>query len=110
MTVYVVMRHRVETRPTECSYDEDGYYDDYYDEEFPSDEIICICATKQLAEDIVDREDRKSGWSDYVFYQEYEVLEDEEERVKPFDIPLPTKEQIAKAEERLESAKKVFKD
>lgn len=78
MTVYVVARETIETRPTECSYD-DGYYDDYYDEEFYSSETICICATEELAAKIAEREDDSMLAMGHVYYYPVEVIEEEAE-------------------------------
>lgn len=42
MTVFVVMKTHIETFTTCNSYDEDGYYDDYYDTEVESSELVGI--------------------------------------------------------------------
>lgn len=74
MVVYVVLIDHVETRPTECSY-EDGYYDDYYDEEFHSSTIVAICLNEELAKILAEKEDNKCGLGDSAYYVPYEVLE-----------------------------------
>ena len=42
MTVFVVIKTHIETFTNCNSYDEDGYYDDYYDTEVESDELVGI--------------------------------------------------------------------
>ena len=78
MTVYIVCVDHVSTRPTDLSYDEDGFYDDFYDEEVHSTEIVCVCATKELAQKKVSEYEDSDEYEamDVVFYVPYEVLEE----------------------------------
>ena len=78
MTVYIVCVDHVDTRPTGQSYDEDGFYDDFYDEEVHFTEIVSVCATEALAQEEVDSYEYSDelGAMDTAFYTPYEVLEE----------------------------------
>ena len=82
MTVYIVCVDRVDTRPTGLSYDEDGFYDDFYDEEVHFTDIVCVCATEALAREEVDSYENSNelGAMDTVFYTPYEVLSETKEK------------------------------
>ena len=49
-TVWILFGVRVESYPTDASYDDDGYYDDWYDAEVEIADPIGVYATLELAE------------------------------------------------------------
>ena len=75
MEVWIVLIDHVTTRPTELS-DDDGYYDDYYDEEFHESEIICVCDSEKLADKKVKEYETANHVYplDTVYYIPYQVL------------------------------------
>ena len=58
MTVYVVMNTTVESFST---YSEDGYYDDYYDTEVESDELIGIYLSMTNAIKAAEKAEEEDG-------------------------------------------------
>ena len=75
MTVYIVFRRITEYHSNDACWD-DGWYDDYYEDESVNEELIGVYATKELAEQVVEKENDKC-LEDNVYYIEQEVIEDE---------------------------------
>ena len=75
MTVYVVMKCTTQSFENDLCWD-DGYYDDYYETEVTSEELVGIYSSEELAKKVVDQEDEKcGGYLDRVYYFPYEVIE-----------------------------------
>ena len=66
---------RVESYPTEASYDDDGYYDDWYDAEVEVTDLIGVYATQELAEAARDARPGDAGIRyDWYTITDWEVL------------------------------------
>ena len=113
MTVYIICVNHIEDIPTELSY-QDDYYDNYYDLQIDSLEIVCVCATEDLAKRAVATYEctQNVGPGDTVYYVPYEVIEEPEiDRGLVKDaLGAPTKEQIEYLEEKLKLFKKAYKE
>lgn len=78
MTVYVIIKSTLQTFENEACWD-DGWYDDYYETQVTSEELIGIYASEELAKKVTEKENEKcDGYYATVYYFPYEVIEYEE--------------------------------
>lgn len=76
MKVYLVFRTTTEHHSNDLCWD-DGWYDDYYEDITVCEHLVGVYATRELAEQIAEREDNKCGGEDRAYYVECEVLEED---------------------------------
>ena len=78
MVVWVVIKTSVQSFSNDLCWD-DGWYDDYYETEVSSDELIGIYATEKLAQKVAEEENDKCGGYDRAYCYPYEIIEKLEE-------------------------------
>ena len=74
MKVWVVIKNIVHRIENDACWD-DGCYDDYYETEIDSEELVGIYATEELAKQVVEQLENRFDIYDSVSYFEYEVIE-----------------------------------
>lgn len=72
MVVYVVFKATYESFSNDLCY-EDGYYDDYYETEVTSNQIIGIYSNYEKAKKVEEEENNKCLGRDEVYCIPYEV-------------------------------------
>lgn len=108
MVVYVVMKTTYQSFSNDACWD-DGWYDDYYETEVESSELIGIYATEELARKVCEEENDKCSGYDCVNYFPYTVIEDNKNSKKAF-LKEPTEESIKRLQKLSKASdKKCFK-
>lgn len=81
MEVWIVFSDHTTYVTTGNCYDEDGYYDDYWEEEYHETEVVCVCATEELAKKKTKEcEINNTSCFTTFCYGPFEVLEESETR------------------------------
>lgn len=70
--VYIVIHSTTERFSNDLCWD-DGYYDDYYETEVNSEEIISVYSNYEDAQKEADRLNNESAWDDNYYVAEFEV-------------------------------------